>query len=196
MASKHRILAYVAGLLYFYGAVTLDNLRLLVEERLCLDELDIEAFQALLDANVADERSPYVFAGAEACYYDIEVEDWKRILQAQEEHPELAFRPVSEADTSDLVRDHYTNVWSLGERRFFDWLSLRCGDDQALALPLMLDYAAELKNGRPALDVAKRVIRELELTAVEDVQEAAERVKDFAEATPQWILKGWSLKDV
>jgi hypothetical protein len=191
---KERILTYVTGLLYYYGVMCFEDLYQAVSKGLSTG-LEREAFRALLNSNTADEDSPFVFERDGDCYYDIEVQDIERVLTEQAKC-ELAYRPVSEEEAGYVIHDGYVMLWKDEEQRFYRWLVMRCGDDEELALALTLGYAEELKNGLEPLELAKKVIREMELTGMDDVQQAGELILEFSTHTPQWTLKGWSACEV
>lgn len=187
--NENRILAYVTGLLYYYGVMAIDDLYNSVGEQ--IEGVRFADFLTLIEQNVLDDDSPYVFDFEDGVCFDIEVEDSEWVLAQQQKQASIPFRLVNEDEGAYVVEDRYPLLWVDEEQAFFTWLVERCGNDCDLALALILDYAALLKNGLEPLELAKKIVMEMELSGVEEVQEVAELIMKFADATPQWILKGW-----
>ena len=192
--NEKRVLTYVTGLLHFFGAMTLNDLFLRVSE--VIKGIDRKDFQIIVEQNVLDDHSPYVFDLDEDVCFDIEVDDSEWVLEQQHQHGAVPFRTINEDEAACIVDDRYPLLWSSEELAFFTWLEERCGNDGDLALALILDYAALLKNGLAPLELAKKIVKEMELSGVEEVQEAAEIIVEFAAATPLWTLKGWRENEV
>ncbi|MCW3490171.1 hypothetical protein [Dethiobacter alkaliphilus] len=187
-----RILKYVTGILYFYGVISFDGLYQILNETIEPD-IDREEFQLLIDSNASLEKTPYIFKRQEDWYYDIEVADIERVLEAQKKHAEIPFRPVSEDETRLVVDEQFPRLWNNKEEAVYTWLMNKCKDVQ-LSIALTLEYAAEVKNGMSAEELLQKVEKQLKLGQATD--EIKKMVFEFAFATPQWILKGWSAEEL
>ncbi|MCR3922406.1 MAG: hypothetical protein NUK65_07820 [Firmicutes bacterium] len=187
---RKQILACVMGLMYYYGAMRWADLYEQVEVRLA-GGLAKEEFRTLLAQTALDDGSRYVFEFADDICFDFDVDDSEWVLTEQAKQSELIFRPVNEHEAAAVVSDHYTSLWSEHERAFYNWLEDRCGHDHDLALALFLEYASLIKNGLEPLELVKRVVAQLEISAVEEMEKTAALIVQFVTATPLWTLKGW-----
>ena len=195
MSVSERVLTYVMGLLYFHGVMKFDDLYAITMKTIS-ESMDQDDFRLLLEAAVADDYGPYVFDMDEDYYFDIEVNDVHWVLVEQGKRDELDYRPVSEDMARWVVEDNYPLLWSEGEKDFFRWLRKCCGNDAGIALPLFLEYEAAIKNNASPLDLAEKILEDLDITELEAVREVASLVKELYTHVPLWTLKGWTLADV
>lgn len=190
-----RILTYVAGLLHYYGAMQFDDLYRAVEEKMP-EILERAKFKKLLEKEILDDDSPYVFDGEDDIYFDMEVDDVEWVLDEQSQRNDVPFRPVSEEEAEALLADRYTLLWSEEETKFYDWLIVRGAFDPDIALAAALDYAGNIKNGLSPVELMRLVSEEIRLENEEEMKHAVSLVMDFANHIPQWILKGWRPTEV
>lgn len=195
MSVSERILTYVMGLLYFHGVLKFEDLYAMTMKTIS-EGMSQDDFRLLLEAAVDDDYGPYVFDMAEDYYFDIEVNDVHWVLAEQRKRDELDYRPVSEEVARWVVEDNYPLLWGDGEKGFFRWLLKRCGNDAGIVLPLFLDYEAAIKNNSSPVDIAEKILEDLDVIELEEVREVAALVKELYTHVPLWTLKGWTLADV
>ena len=184
-----RILSYVNGVLHFYGVICFEDLYEVISE-VIPEDLDRDDLRVLLDAAVAHEDGPYVLDVLDDCYFDIDVEDIDWVLEEQAKQ-ELPYRPITEEDARLVMEDHFPLLWKDGETAFWQWLQKKCGNDKQLAMTMVLEYEAEVKNGMSTLELAEKVVEKLALASAEEVREAAREVHQFIDDVPRWVYKGW-----
>lgn len=190
--NTERVLKYITGMLYFYGVMSFDDLYNMLAETIKPD-LSREDLQVLLDSNARLEKTPYIFNRHENLYSDIDVGDINWVLAQQGKRKDIPFRPVSEDETRLVVDEQYPHLWSPKEQAVYAWLLKKC-KDVTLSMALPLEYAAEIKNGMHPDDLLEKVQSQLKLgNASEEVKAM---IMDFAAATPQWALKGWTAAEV
>lgn len=194
-AEKNRILAYVTGLLYFYGVARLADLYNIVQKTLQSD-LPLAGFQALLESNVLDIDSPYVFDREGDIYFDTEVENPEWVMEEQAKRDELYFRPVTEEEARSVVEDKYPLLWDETERQFYRWIEGVCGSDREIAATLFLGYQAQVRNNVHPLELAKKLLIDMNICDLVEIKELASLVMEFYNHVPLWTLKGWRTIDV
>ncbi|MCW3490168.1 hypothetical protein [Dethiobacter alkaliphilus] len=184
-----RVLSYVTGLLHFYGVICFEDLFNVVSEMM-REELDRDDLRVLLEAAAAHEDGPYVLDMLDDYYFDIDVEDIDWVLEEQGKW-DLPYRPITEEDARLVVEDQYPLLWKEGETAFWQWLQDKCDDDKQLAMTMVLEYSAEIKNGMSTQELVEKIVEKLALAGAEEVREAARMVHRFVEDVPRWSYKGW-----
>lgn len=187
MSKEERILTYVAGILHFYGAMRFGDLFVQVTKQLPV-EIDLDDFRVILEQAVGDEDSQYPFDMEGDYYFDIDVEDPKWVIAEQKNCTDIPFRPVSEDDAIDMMED-YEELLLTQEKKFLYWIAQK-SQDKELALAIMLEYGAYIKNGGDLEELIIRVAKDMGVSE-EEQSAVTQLVVDFAMNLPLWSLKGW-----
>ena len=189
-ADKKRILTYVAGLLYFYGAVELRVLYRLVAEKIPVP--DREEFAMILDNEAADEDGLYYFDIAGGYCYLPDVDDMDWVLNEQSARSALPWRPVSEEEARAIVAENYQFIWNEQDRKLYDLLYNDSDGDAEIAVHIVEDLAAAIKNDADVMELIPDLAEDMEIKSKKDLKVLTETLVGFYNNQPQWALKGWS----
>lgn len=193
--TEDRILSYVNGLLFFYGAMDFEALYRVIATTLGRD-LEKEAFRAILDRELSNEDSPYDFYLEDGFYHHLDVEDISMVVAEQNKRKEIDYRPVSENEAQMVVHKQYRTLWHPAVKKLDRLLQEHYGFSRDEALVLILDAQDMLKNAAPPPELAEYLLQDLEFKTKDEARSFMNAVMDMAGHTPRWELKGWTPHEI
>lgn len=192
---ERRILRYVTGLLYFYGAMDFENLYRAVADNLP-GYLEQDPFRAVLDEEALELDSPYELCFDRDFYYRVEVNDADWVIKEQRARAAIPYRPVTEKEARFVVKKQYSSLWNLPGKRLFRLLQEKFYCAKEEAMEMILNWEEMIKNDVPATEAVQVFVDDLELHDFGEAQLLIDSLMGLANNTPLWILKGWTPHEV
>lgn len=194
-SDKQRVLSYVNGLLYFYGAMDLESLYQAVAEHL-EGGLSQQNFQNILNMELEKDDTPYDFIFDDGLYHHCDVEDPHWVLEEQEKRAEIAYRPITEKEVHLVVNKKYPSLWHPAVKKLSQQLQEQFGWTKDDAEAKILFSQSKIKNGMLPIELVEYFLKDLNFDSFDEVQPFINLVNEMANHTPQWILKGWTPHEV
>lgn len=190
-----RILSYVTGLLYFYGAVDFERLYRVVSDCLA-DGLSRQNFKDILDQSLAAEDRPYDFYCDDGLYCHESVVDAPGVLAEQAKRGELPYRPVPEKEALMTLQKQFQALWHPAVNELNRYLQDRLGWSRHAALAKILQSQNLLRNGMPPMELIQFFLNDTAFESFDEIQPFIDKIMAMANHTPLWDLKGWTPHEV
>lgn len=198
MPSKEiiKMCRYISGLLSYYGVMKLDELHRRVQ--LLFDcSPDLAKFRAQLKRKSLDDSTDdamFDVVGDEIHHLDVEDADW--VWREQASRPDYDFWPVSIEAAMLAGGEDEELLFGPTERKFCAWLQKKGMKEEGFAAATVLDLQCAIRNGTRIADLVKDVQSEIGIGSFEELQLLLQHIQDLNNHTHQWILKGWTSKEV
>ncbi len=192
---RRRILNWVEGLLYFYGVIDFENLYKEVAKRRGA-ALSRQQFKSILDQELEkqDSSREIFFEDGLYCHGEADYPRW--LLEEQEKRTGIGYRPVTEKEVHLVVNRQYTLLWSPATKKLNEQLQKKFGWSEKEAVRRISFAQFLLKNGAPQMQLVELFLEDLDFGSFDALQPIANLISDLANHTPQWILKGWSSREI
>ena len=203
LPDEKRILDYVNGLLYYYGILDFETLYTLVSGNILLESgkvLEPQILAAVLNEETCGEDitrdSPYEFVYDEGLFIHSDVEDPEWVLEEQEERDDIPYRPVSEKEARLVTGAKFSSLWPDAVQELYRHLQKKDGYTRGEAVEFIIDHQDMLRNNLPPGELIEDLVSGKEFQGLEELQGLIHLVKEMANHTPLWILKGWTPHEI
>lgn len=194
-----RILTYVSGCLYYYGAMSARDLHERLREAGEMD-MPYAKFSRLIRASGKDLDSKYPFMYEDKIYSYTGVEEPARVIAGHQGRPEIPFRPVSFEVGQAVVEDREDFLWTKHGRELYEWMVARQEviDDKTKEMTklALLEIMDAMRNDNRPGEVVQMVLDNVVLDSFDEAQKATRMVMDIWNNIPHWELKGWTPNEV
>lgn len=192
---RKRILDWTEGLLYFYGVVDFESLYREVAKNQDA-ALSRQQFKSILDQELKKKDSPREIIFEDGLYSHGEADYPRWLLEEQEKRPGISYRPVTAKEMHRVVSRQYSSLWPPAARELSERLQKQFGCSEKEAARRISFAQFLLKNGAPQMQLVELFLEDLDFGSFEALQPLVNLIGDLANHTPQWILKGWTSREI
>ena len=190
-----RILTYVSGCLYYYGAMSGRDLYERLKEFGEI-EMPYARFSRLIRAFGKDEDSEFPFIYEDKIFYYLGVEDPAWVIAEHQSRPEIPFCPVTLEVGQAIVEDRVEFLWTEPGKKLYKWMVARQEvineDTEVMTKLAVLEIMDAMRNDRRPGEVLQRVLDNVVLDSADETRKAMQMVMDIWNNIPHWVLKGWT----
>lgn len=168
-----RILTFVSGCLYYYGAMSARDLHERLGE---FGEMDMPyaKFSRLIRAFAKDLDSKYPFMYEDKIYFYIGLEDPGQIMAEHKNRPEIPFRPVTFEEGQAVVEERVNLLWTKHGRKLYEWMvarqeTINADTKEEMKLALLEIIDAMRNESRPG-EVLQMVLDNVVLDSFDEAQ--------------------------